>query len=50
MVSNTWFERIRSTDVRILAAIAAALMLIAGPRAGKFNLEALKTGAAKAVG
>jgi hypothetical protein len=30
MVSNTWFERIRSIDVRILAAIAATLMLIIG--------------------
>ena len=30
MASQTWFARVRAIDVRILAAVAAALMLIVG--------------------
>jgi hypothetical protein len=57
MVPETWFGRIRALDVRLLAAIAAALMLIAGvmwivpttPNSNSFTFDATRRGVSDAL-
>src|SRR5262245_61423220 len=52
MEQETWFGRIRSLDIRVLAAIAAALMLIIGvmwvvpttPTSNSFTFDSARRG------
>lgn len=49
-MQESWFERVRSIDIRVLAAIAASLMLIIGvmwivpttPNSNKFTFDAAR--------
>ena len=56
MASDTWFGRIRALDVRLLAAVAATLLLILGvmwvipttPASNNFTFETAQRGVANA--